>query len=324
MMQKFRWFVDLSTTPERVSVLKITCGGTRCLRRLLPFFSAYKYFKLGKTSVKFVPSSTLPVDPTGLSYEAGENTVDPRDMFNPGLVRITNGEDLADVVLNNISTAEDQNNVYYAMMLDSRWYKFRLQDGFRRDAVPLYWRIGQLHQDNFPGSVNNYLTVNSDVTKPPTVSHEIGYYAYSSPGSASPDRQNQILLGSSPHGTFQFGHHDKIGWLPTDMFTNNYVNTSGTSTMSPRTPPEVDLLTVVLPAAYKTRFYYRLYITEEVYFKEPVSIFAGQLSDGQYVSTTMDRFTYPTLCGKFPGNLNGVPSGTFLPVELDNSGGDTP
>ena len=98
-MQKFRWFVDLSTTPQKVTVLKITCGGTRCLRRLLPFFSAYKYFKLGKTTVKFVPSSTLPVDPTGLSYEAGENTVDPRDLFNPGLVRITNGEDLADVVL---------------------------------------------------------------------------------------------------------------------------------------------------------------------------------------------------------------------------------
>ena len=103
MMQKFRWFVDLCTTPEQVTVLKITCGGTRCLRRLLPFFGAYKQFKLGKTTVKFVPSSTLPVDPTGLSYEAGENTVDPRDMFNPGLVRITNGEDLADVVLEDTS-----------------------------------------------------------------------------------------------------------------------------------------------------------------------------------------------------------------------------
>lgn len=74
MMQKFRWFVDLSTTPERVTVLKITCGGTRCLRRLLPFFSAYKYFKLGKTTVKFRPSSTLPGrSPTGLSYDAVEN-----------------------------------------------------------------------------------------------------------------------------------------------------------------------------------------------------------------------------------------------------------
>ncbi|AJE25852.1 Cap [Human smacovirus 1] len=322
MMQKFRWFVDLSTTPEKVTVLKITCGGTRCLRRLLPFFSAYKYFKLGKTTVKFVPSSTLPVDPTGLSYEAGENTVDPRDMFNPGLVRITNGEDLADVVLNDISTAEDQNNIYYAMMLDPRWFKFRLQDGFRRDAVPLYWRVGQLHQDNFPGSVNNYLTVQSDTSQPPAVSHEISFYTTGASGNRI--MNNLIRSGSSPHAMFQFGHHDRVGWLPTDMFTNNYDNYPGTSTMSPNTPPEVDLLTVVLPAAYKTRFYYRLYITEEVYFKEPVSIFAGQLANGQYVSTTMDRFTYPTLQGKFPGNLNGVSSDTFLPIELDNSGGETP
>ena len=317
MMQKFRWFVDLSTTPEKVTVLKITCGGTRCLRRLLPFFGAYKYFKLGKTSIKFVPSSTLPVDPTGLSYEAGENTVDPRDMFNPGLVRITNGEDLADVVLNDITTAEDQNNVYYAMMLDDRWFKFRLQDGFRREAVPLYWRVGQLHQDNFPGSVNNYLQLQGSADVAPTVGHRIEYLTASG-------MQAKFVQGSSPHGTFQFGHHDRIGWLPTDMFTNNYVSTKGTDTMSPNTPPEVDLVTVVLPAAYKTRFYYRLYITEEVYFKEPVAIFPGQFADGSYVGTTMDRFVTPALNGRFPGNLDGSDVSSFLPIELDNSGGSTP
>lgn len=322
MMQKFRWFVDLSTTPQRVSVIQITCGGTRCLRRLLPFFGAYKYFKLGNTSVKLVPSSTLPVDPTGLSYEAGENTVDPRDMFNPGLIRITNGEDFAARDLWNITSAEDQNNYYYAMMLDDRWFKFRLQDGFSRQAVPLYWKTGQLHQDHFPGQTNNYLTVKSDTSKPPIVSHEIGYYAYSS-GSAFPDRRNQILTGSSPHGMFQMGLKERIGWLPTDAFTNNYSNLSGTATMTPNTPPEVELFTIILPAAYKTKFYYRLYITEEVYFKDPVAIFPGQNSSGEYIGYTPDRFVINSLQGRFPGAVGSVPKSTFLPVELDNSGGDT-
>ena len=41
-------------------------------------------------SAKLVP--VFPVTPTGLSYEAGEKTVDPRSL-TPGMM-ITNGEDL--------------------------------------------------------------------------------------------------------------------------------------------------------------------------------------------------------------------------------------
>ena len=43
-----------------------------------------------------VPASTLPVDPQGLSYDVDDpqTVIPPRDQMNPGLVRITNGEDL--------------------------------------------------------------------------------------------------------------------------------------------------------------------------------------------------------------------------------------
>ena len=95
-MQKFTWFVDMNTSSTAVQFIKVTAGGDAVKNRLAPFFGAYKYFKLGPVSVKFVPASTLPVDPTGLSLEVGQNTVDPRDQFNPGLIRITNGEDMVD------------------------------------------------------------------------------------------------------------------------------------------------------------------------------------------------------------------------------------
>ena len=134
--QSYTYFLDLATSPDRVQVVGVSAGGMECMRRLLPFFAAYKYYKLGHVKLKVVPASTLPVDPTGLSYEAGENTVDPRDQFNPGLVRITNGEDIV------VPTTMDQ---YYSLMLDRRWFKFNLQSGFSRDAVPRVWRIAQLH-----------------------------------------------------------------------------------------------------------------------------------------------------------------------------------
>ena len=154
VVQSFTWFVDLSTSADTVQVISITAGGNPVKNRLMPFFTAYKYFKLGGVSVKFCPASTLPVDPTGLSYEVGENTVDPRDQFNPGLIRITNGEDFyLDATALSSANADA---VYYNMMLDKRWFKFQLQAGTKRYAKPLFWSIAQAHQDNYPGITVNY------------------------------------------------------------------------------------------------------------------------------------------------------------------------
>ena len=91
---KFQSFMDVSTSDSSMQVITVSAGGPEVLRRLAPQFSAYKYYKLGNVAVKLVPASTLPVDPTGLSYEAGAQTVDPRDQLTPGMMRITNGEDI--------------------------------------------------------------------------------------------------------------------------------------------------------------------------------------------------------------------------------------
>ena len=41
-----------------------------------------------------VPAATLPADPLQVSYEAGEPTIDPRDMLNPILHKPYHGEAL--------------------------------------------------------------------------------------------------------------------------------------------------------------------------------------------------------------------------------------
>lgn len=151
---KVQTYFDIATNAESMQIVNFSCGGEALRKRCQHLFLAYKYFKLGKLSIKFVPASTLPVDPLGLSYDDDDpQTVDPRDQLDCGLVRITNGEDILDD-LTNISD-DAMRGMYEAMLLDPRWYKFGLQTGFKRTARPLYWQIGQFHQDMFPGAIEN-------------------------------------------------------------------------------------------------------------------------------------------------------------------------
>lgn len=282
LKQSFTWFVDLSTNADTVQVVKVTAGGKPVQNRLLPFFSAFKYYKLGGVSVKFCPASTLPVDPTGLSYEAGENTVDPRDQFNPGLVRITNGEDMYEN--ENDLSGTNARDMYYSMMLDRRWFKFQMQSGFQRFVKPLFWSVAQLHQDIIPGAGVNTI----DTSKGTGMNvNAINYIQQLRSNGGSYDHTEN---GSNARGLFQTGAKERMGWMPTDKYQvfqssdpkKNYT-VAGIADV-----PEVELLKIVLPMAYKTKYFYRVYITESVYFKDPVSV-------GYNGFQEMDRFITPTI-----------------------------
>lgn len=212
-----------------------------------------------------VPASTLPVDPQGLSYASDDpQTVDPRDQMNPGLVRITNGED----VYTDVSklSADQQMRVYNAMMLDPRWSKFMLQSGFRRTAVPLYWQVGQLHQDLYPGATTNVPWLN-DSPNTVDIFNKYGHTQKVNEIVQNGELSKVVQVGSSPRGLFQTGHRGRLGFLPTDAFQEFFrsdkkvVGSRGFNNI-----PEVQVLTCVLPKAFKTQYFYRVYITEEVIF----------------------------------------------------------
>lgn len=315
MKFRFQTFVDIQTSASSMQVLQWSVGGPQVLERCRHLFGAYKYFKLGKISVKMVPASTLPVDPLGLSYgDSDPQTVDPRDQMNPGLVRITNGED----VLTDISSFDEstQMAIYNAMMLDPRWSKFMLQSGFRRSAYPLYWQVGQLHQDKYPGSVMNVplrYTVTGSGVKDNVSSFSFVSNSDGDGASVSPtfvyDGKN-----SDPHGLFQVGHKGRLGFLPTDYYQHLPVSgsTSGKVNDGANNIPEVSVITCVLPKAYKTVYYYRVFITEEV-------IFAG-LRSAPYITSNgnaylgLDQHLYSVLA---PKPTNGGPLPT-LSTQMDN------
>lgn len=256
---KFQSFMDISTTDQSMQIITISAGGQEILKRLAPQFGAYKYYKIGAISAKLVPASTLPVDPTGLSYESGDNTVDPRDQLTPGMMRITNGED----VFEDISGLSDdhQHAIYNNMLLDPRWFKWMLQSGTSRRAYPRYWQIGQLHQDKWPGAIMNYPLVLNGALKGT---------AKQLKGVSDTDPKAEVssfYAGSDPRGIFQTGHKGVLGWLPTDgLQPTSAVGVSPLLT----SPPEVEVMKIILPKAYKTKYFYRLFITEEVLFREPI------------------------------------------------------
>lgn len=298
MKFRFQSFVDVSTSAQSMQVIQWSVGGADVINRCRHLFGAYKYFKLGKISVKMVPASTLPVDPQGLSYAADDpQTVDPRDQMNPGLVRITNGED----VYTNVSklSADAQMQTYNAMMLDPRWSKFMLQSGFRRSAYPLYWQVGQLSQDRYPGATVNVpnlatagnQTASNGATMIDREVYQVGFF-----------HSNE--LGSSARGFFQTGRRGKLGWLPTDFFqqirdkTGNPFDAYGLNNV-----PEVKVITCVLPKAYKTIYYYRVFITEEVLFTGLRSSppFATNGAGGQIQRFGIDTFTFGNAMPVAPG-----------------------
>lgn len=313
--QKYQYFVDMQTKSDTMQVIKITAGGRMPQIRLRPFFGAFKYFKLNTVKVRFVPCATLPVDPTGLSYEVGAQTIDPRDQMNPGLVRITNGEDVSQ--LTSILTGVDAERAYYATMLDPRWYKFQLQSGFKRRAKPLLWNVGQTSQSVAQTMVAARVPTNPMSAVASYDNHAEGMATFTEDGETSFDSDNDIdfeypeyaptyppqFLDPLDSALMQTGRI-KMNWMPTDMFNNGIYG--------PSPVPEVDLITCILPKAYKTSYFYRCYIEEEVLFREPVSItplistFTGDgesLTPLQYLnSTAIDRFIAPYANGAEQGN----------------------
>lgn len=311
MKFRFQSFVDVSTSATSMQVIQWSVGGADVLNRCRHLFGAYKYFKLGKISVKMVPASTLPVDPQGLSYAADDpQTVDPRDQMNPGLVRITNGED----VYTDVSklSADAQVQIYNSMMLDPRWSKFMLQSGFRRIAYPLYWQVGQLSQDRYPGATTNYPWINGPGDGNAQGASQIRRVTYRNLSAGGTAWQQSSEGGSSARGLFQVGHRGRIGWLPTDYF-QEVVREGGTKVplSGVNNIPVVNVITCVLPKAYKTIYYYRVFITEEVLFS---GLRASPPVEGNSQMLGIDNFLFGSTIEPKPGtSMVGVkPNDAFM------------
>lgn len=157
--------IDLHTEADTVSVIGIhTPTNDRPRRMLSGFWKQFKKVKYNGCSVAMVPAARLPADPLQVSYEAGEATIDPRDMLNPIMFKGCHGNDMGMILnqfysqsraLNDASTSKYGDSVeqrimrdsgdfvgadyidelYYKALTDNTWKKTHPQGVFRKSNL---------------------------------------------------------------------------------------------------------------------------------------------------------------------------------------------
>nr|QBP37171.1 capsid protein [Porcine associated smacovirus] len=128
-------------------------------------------------------------------------------------------------------------------------------------------------------------------------------------------------VGSSARGLFQTGHRGRLGFLPTDFY-QDIPNSDGVlkTQYGINNVPEVKVITCVLPKAYKTIYYYRVFITEEVIFSglrtsPPLGVNAESVPIQRL---GIDNFTFGNVVQVQPGE-----QGLLLPTQnIKQNNGD--
>ena len=144
---------DLSTQSGESTILKFhTPQSTLPQTYLRGFFTQFRKYRYYGTKIVMIPAATLPADPLQISYEAGEPTIDPRDMVNPILHKAYHGEALQDdenlhgidefgsfkrTIFNPSTGTNYAEAKYYATLQDSSWKKSHVQRGFNANGTPL-------------------------------------------------------------------------------------------------------------------------------------------------------------------------------------------
>lgn len=147
---------DLHTEVGAPTIIGVhTPDGERAREYMGGFFEQFKKFRYAGASITFVPASTLPADPLQVSYEAGEPTIDPRDMVNPILHCGMHGESLSaylqdrfftnlydngaqdgiDVGMEFPGDAHAYDNLYYTALTDNTFSKSHVQEGFSKKGL---------------------------------------------------------------------------------------------------------------------------------------------------------------------------------------------
>lgn len=251
-------------------------------KMLMGFFSQFRKYRYAGASITFVPVSTLPADPLQISYEAGEPTIDPRDMVNPILFKGVHGESLGAVldalVPNNsggIGSALDVGEIgaeitigptdddlitsYYQALSDPSWSKAGVQSGFRRkNLYPLVHSLA-LNQPIL-GNADAFTSYGNDVENVSN-NYTDGFPAY---GANVRDTDNTWEHIRPQIFTSGF---KKLGWIPT--FTTHTSQENAYSTSSTFVPlPKCMMLLIMLPPSYKTEFYFRVVLTHHFEFRD--------------------------------------------------------
>ena len=106
---KYQEIYDINTVSNSVSVIGIhTPVGAKPRQMLSGFFTQFRKYKYAGCSLVATPAQRLGLNLAQISTEAGASTVNPKDVFNPALVRGCHGDNL-NAALNSIYKGSFEN-----------------------------------------------------------------------------------------------------------------------------------------------------------------------------------------------------------------------
>lgn len=246
---------DLSTQQGEMSVLKFhTPVDTRHRNLMAGFFTQFKQFKYVGAKITMVPVATLPADPLQVGFEAGEPTIDPRDLVNPILHKGYKGERLrtdtleeerrgatppgtpgtnVDDILTDgglsevsvppgtIPQSAQMEQMYYMALTDPSFKKSHVQRGFNQWTYPLARRMVSNSQvDAYVRSRTNQLA-NRDINSVIAGVNQ-GFETFNNNVTGpQPDNYpgyvatNRDDVSSLPIFEWRTSGYEKLGWMDT-------------------------------------------------------------------------------------------------------------
>lgn len=276
---KYQEIYDVNTVSDSVSIIGIhTPVGNKPRQMLAGHFLQYRKYKYEGCSVVATPAARLPLDVMNIAIEAGQNGANPKDVFNPILVRGCHGDNL-NAALNSIYKGSFQNEgsalgkddfgnsvvpsgsltweqMYYRMLQDPSFKKFSMSSGIKLTGLhPMIYNVAANHQiapnENaaYVGGLNYDAAdgVDLDANTSGTVPNGAG-------GTVSVTTQTSLMTNRL----------QSLGWLD----TRQVINSSSFGYPAYTVLPKIFMACIVLPPAYRVSTALRFVVTHYFSFKE--------------------------------------------------------
>lgn len=280
---KYQEIYDIQTVSDKVSIIAIhTPTGSKPRQMLSGFFTQFRKYKYDGCSLVATPAQRLGLSTPQLSTAAGDSMVNPKDVFNPALVRGCHGDNL-NAALNSIykgsfqsegsSLGMDQiadvvvpadgltwEQMYYRMLQDPSFKKFSLNSGIKLSGLhPMVYNVASNHQ-----------------ILPSADKQAVGNLAYLDTGSkAQYFAFNGETVAHVSDGTanvqdapiqFMTNRLQALSW----MDTRQLINSAGSPSPSFTTLPKIFMSLIVLPPALSENVVtsMRFVVTHYFSFKE--------------------------------------------------------
>ena len=261
---KYQEIYDINTVSNKVSIIGIhTPVGAKPRQMLSGFFTQFRKYKYSGCSVVATPAQRLGLNLAQLSTEAGASTVNPKDVFNPMLVRGCHGDNL-NAALNSIykgsfehegsSVQMDQysgdvvpsgslswEQMYYRMLQDPSFKKFSMSSGLKLSGLhPLVYNVAADHQilpnESYPlvGNLTFGTVEDNEVGFNTSIAGEVS-------SGTGDSKANAVIFPK-----FMTNRLQSLGWLDTRQVINSRL--SGT-TPAYTVLPKIFMSVIILPPA---------------------------------------------------------------------------